>query len=371
MVYVEHASVGDLMQNPFFFGGRIENPEFFVGREAELRRIFNALETLHTGQMQHISVVGERRIGKSSLLYHVTQVYPQRLAQPAAYHFAFVDLDNPHCHTRSGLLDYLLDRLGLPHPHRIDLPRFQETIERSQERRDLRLVLCLDEFEHLTRRRDEFPDAFFETLRALGANNHLAFLTASQTSLRALAQRGNLTSPFFNIFQILELGELSPAEARRLAERGLRCEPPFTPREVEQVLALAGGHPAKLQIAGKMLCEAKIEAAASGKPLRRRAWQQAYRRQVEYTFGKPPSRWRKPRGWLKAAARFVFVALPRGLGRFVLELAGRENFSPATAWMAGAGLIVLIALLLLRVLTLEEVQRRIASWVCLLHPGDC
>ena len=55
------------MSNPFYYGGRVE-PDQFVGRQSELRRIFAALEIAHTGQMQSVSVVGPRRIGKSSLL---------------------------------------------------------------------------------------------------------------------------------------------------------------------------------------------------------------------------------------------------------------------------------------------------------------
>ena len=72
------------MPNPFFFGGHITDPAKFVGRKAELRRIAALLETAHTGQMQSVSIVGERRIGKSSLLFHLKQVYPQWLTQPDA-----------------------------------------------------------------------------------------------------------------------------------------------------------------------------------------------------------------------------------------------------------------------------------------------
>jgi len=51
------------MPNPFYYGGHV-SPEQFVGRKAELARIFSALEVAHSGQMQSVSVVGPRRIGK-------------------------------------------------------------------------------------------------------------------------------------------------------------------------------------------------------------------------------------------------------------------------------------------------------------------
>lgn len=69
------------MPNPFFFAGKITDPRHFVGREKELKRIFGYLDTAHTGQIQHASVVGERRIGKSSLLYHISQVYDNYLPE--------------------------------------------------------------------------------------------------------------------------------------------------------------------------------------------------------------------------------------------------------------------------------------------------
>jgi len=55
-----------MMSNPFYYGGHVQ-PDQFVGRKAELRRIFSALETAHTGQLQSVSVVGPRRIGVSML----------------------------------------------------------------------------------------------------------------------------------------------------------------------------------------------------------------------------------------------------------------------------------------------------------------
>jgi AAA+ ATPase superfamily predicted ATPase len=53
------------MQNPFICRGKIEAPNLFWGRSEEIRDIKTRLAT-----MQSVSIVGERRIGKSSLLYH-------------------------------------------------------------------------------------------------------------------------------------------------------------------------------------------------------------------------------------------------------------------------------------------------------------
>lgn len=58
------------MPNPFFYGGRVD-PSQFIGREKELRNIFNCLETAHTGQLQSVSIVGPHRMGRSSLAWAI------------------------------------------------------------------------------------------------------------------------------------------------------------------------------------------------------------------------------------------------------------------------------------------------------------
>ena len=52
--------------NPFFYRGAIRRVEDFVGREAEINQI---LGLLRNGQS--VSLIGPRRIGKSSLLLHL------------------------------------------------------------------------------------------------------------------------------------------------------------------------------------------------------------------------------------------------------------------------------------------------------------
>jgi ATP-dependent Clp protease ATP-binding subunit ClpA len=55
--------------NPFTFGNPIKEPERFYGRSAEIRQIINRLlSSAH----ESTSIVGERRIGKTSLLYHLS-----------------------------------------------------------------------------------------------------------------------------------------------------------------------------------------------------------------------------------------------------------------------------------------------------------
>ncbi len=57
-----------MYNNPFTFGNPIKEPGRFIGREAEIRQIVNRLlSSAH----ELTSVIGERRIGKTSLLLHL------------------------------------------------------------------------------------------------------------------------------------------------------------------------------------------------------------------------------------------------------------------------------------------------------------
>lgn len=241
------------MPNPFFYGGRITKPENFIGRTKELQTIFSALEIAHSGQLQHVQVVGPRRIGKSSLLYHITQIYKQRLTQPEKYRFVYVDLDDARCHTLEGLLKHILSQLNIS--GKPTLAKFQEAMEELNHNQGIYPVLCMDEFEHLTKHRDKFPNEVFEVWRSLASGSKIAFITSSQISLGQLIQQGNLTSTFHNIFIYLELGNFTEAEARSLLARN--TDRPFVEDEINKLFKLAGYQPAHLQIAAKLFYEAK------------------------------------------------------------------------------------------------------------------
>jgi hypothetical protein len=288
------------MPNPFVYGGRIEDPHHFVGRKAELQYIFDRLEAvLQTGQPQSISVVGPRRIGKSSLLYHLTQVYRQRLSQPAAYLFACLDLESAACQTLSGLLGTALQSLleqvqkergevarelrrrlqAIQSGHAVTLVEFEETVKDIGRLPGPRRwpVLCLDELERLVEEPDEFPLDAYQSWRSLISANQIIFIVASMRSLVQLAQLSGLTSPFFNVFDrtLLPLGELPPAEAEELLERGRACDRPFSDDECQRILRLAGHHPWRLQVTGSLVYEAKAGGrAVDWKAVRRRYEQQ-------------------------------------------------------------------------------------------------
>jgi len=72
------------MKNPYWNRKMIRDLKYFFGREKEMEKIFAAIEAPHP---QNILIVGERKIGKSSLLYYIFQssIEKQKLAHPEKY----------------------------------------------------------------------------------------------------------------------------------------------------------------------------------------------------------------------------------------------------------------------------------------------
>lgn len=327
------------MPNPFFFGGKIVTPRHFVGREKELKKIFGYLNTEHTGQIQHVSVLGQRRIGKSSLLYHLTQVKYKHLKIPEPYRLAYLDLQDPRCHTVENLLHHTLEELGLVAPTTITLEIFYETIEKSREESGLWPVLLMDEFEKLIERPKKFTDDFYDALRSLGNNNLLGIVTASQHSLKELAAQEKLTSPFFNIFHQIKLGEFGDGEVTALLNRGRVSDRPFSESDFQEIIKIAGNHPGRLQIVSSLVYEAKAnDQTLNWKAIKNEA-------QAEPAFDANAISGYQKKNWLKNAAVWLFINLPQIIGRAFLELIGREDVADTTAWFWGiVWLIVAVVL---------------------------
>ncbi|MFC1975109.1 CHAT domain-containing protein [Chloroflexota bacterium] len=240
-------------KNPYANRAVIKDPVAFVGRTAELQDLYSLLAAV-----QSCSVVGPRRIGKSSLLYYLTQpaVYGAHLSDPDSYIFGFMDLQElaslepddffftaveQLSRASQGGLDVDLDRDGTRSGFRRFLMRVSDA--------GLRLVLCCDEFEMLSRNAN-FGVDFFTYLRGLCSNYNLALVTSSRTSLFDLCHQGDLqTSQFWNIFVERTLGLMPEHEATVLINEPFTgAGGTLTHEDVAFVLNLAGRYPFFIQI---------------------------------------------------------------------------------------------------------------------------
>lgn len=266
--------------NPFFNRHRITDPAYFFGREREIEALYSAIAT-----RQCRSIVGERKMGKSSLLSHLAD--PNSLRQhgfdPDKYVFVYIDLEGMANITYEEFWPELLDRMETALPKQAselramvsDLSmqpdvRFMQVrrLLRRVDRAGLTMVLMLDEFESLAAN-EAFSSSFYGELRSLAGEMGIVYITASRRSLYDLTYQhaDTLSSPFFNIFSEEPLRLLPHQEAvlllGKLSLRGV-TKRPFTPTQIETLIHLAGPHPFFLQLAGYYLYACTDEQAALG-----------------------------------------------------------------------------------------------------------
>ncbi len=245
------------LENPFYHRGAIRRAADFYGREAVMAEI---LGLLRNGQS--VSLIGPRRIGKSSLLINLGREEVRHAFQVASPQAVFVLIDcqelggSPAEEVYDALYAGLLEGAQAAH---LSLEGLIEASDYRALDRVLHqitaagaaVVVLLDEFELLAANNQLTPH-FFARLRGLTTKYGLAYLTASQRPLFAItADEQVLSSPFFNIFVTIPLGLFSPEEAvgllhQRLASGDLTFSPPVQ----EWLLKLVGRHPFFLHLAG-------------------------------------------------------------------------------------------------------------------------
>jgi tRNA A-37 threonylcarbamoyl transferase component Bud32 len=263
--------------NPFFNRQRITDPAYFYGREREVEALYSAIAT-----RQCRSIVGERKLGKSSLLTQLAQ--PATLREhgldPAEYLFIYIDLEGMANIGYNEFWPELVDRLEAALPaEQADLRQAalqlldQEEIRfmqvrrlfRRLERAGLTVVLMLDEFESLAGN-GAFNAGFYGELRSLAGEIGVVYLTASKRSLYELTFRDadTLSSPFFNIFSEERLGLMTAVEAEEMLitlwALG-ESPPPLSLEDCRYLLELTGPHPFFAQMAAAYLYQERQEQA--------------------------------------------------------------------------------------------------------------
>lgn len=250
------------MLNPYVSRGPVRNPEMFFGRKHEINEIAAFLRG-----NQSVSIVGPRKIGKTSLLFHLMrhEVWHQYGLDDQNL-FVYMDcevlgdLDHTEIFRQFGVeMEIALDKYHLdPEPdltRAIESPSrlFWERAIRKLNQRGLRVVLILDEFERLSLNAS-LDVNFFNALRSAAGRYQLAYITASAHPLIELTYSGRsqeiLSSPFFNIFALRSLGLLEQADALALIrEPSTAINSPIDPETEKRIYEMVGGYPLGLQIA--------------------------------------------------------------------------------------------------------------------------
>jgi hypothetical protein len=223
------------VKSPFIVGSPAEEPEHFFGRQLELEEIRHAL-----AQRQPVQLVGETRMGKTSLLGRVPELLPK---------------DRPVVRINAkGLAGHSSKDMVLAIAHSLD--RRPEVESRTKdERTDSFLTtiellapcaVLIDEADAIAQGGHGFDKRFFEQCRTLCQRRRLIWVSASHSKLGVLFQRRGLASRFLNESKIVQVGQLDSDAADALVSV-------LGPALAGRARELAGGFPLGLQWLGHEL----------------------------------------------------------------------------------------------------------------------
>jgi hypothetical protein len=255
--------------NPFFNRSAIQDPALFIGREDLIRKIFSKIAA---GKPQSVSLFGERRIGKSSVLSFINtpEAKKQFLPHPEKYLFAYIDFQQFVQANPDTFFGTLLKNLHQNQGNNEEIviqsngyDKFKEYVIQCQSR-NLCIILLFDEFEKITKN-TAFDLDFYSFLRFIGCNYQVAFITSSFAVLQELCHSKVIAaSPFFNIFSSFHVLPFTPIEAEQLITSYLDyCKAPFSFKDYySDIFGETGFFPFFIQIYCSILYE-KVSVDAS------------------------------------------------------------------------------------------------------------
>ena len=285
------------MINPYQNRKAIENPDNFFGRKKEIKRIFTLISD--AAEPQSISIVGERKIGKSSLLHFIKNEAARRkyLKDFDDYIFAYVKLRNFLGYETEEFCEILLKELLSATSEEILLTRnniFQklEQFIRLLSSKGKKIIVMLDEFDSV-QEMPAFNSDLLDYFRSLSSGYPLSFITSSRTPIRELTEAIDTsqtetedTSPFFNIFYNISLGYLEKQEALELIEKpSSRQKVRFNREDKDFINENAFLHPFFIQLACCHLFNLRKKASkVNGEKLDKNVYDLLFQRFYEETI---------------------------------------------------------------------------------------
>jgi hypothetical protein len=358
---------------PFVLGRPLRPTERIFGRDEALKFIGRQL-----ANFGNVNVVGERRMGKSSVLNHLighqSEYIPARPDQPPVV-LARVDLQGLSTaaqffgHALRELLAHLPDsrsaeasqfaeqRRQLEQKPEITYEQFEAMLRRLRDKGRICIlpVIVVDEFEQLLEESaaQGFPyPEFFDRLSALKTADLLAMVIASRCELKEYfndpGRPKGWTSKFPRYFPPCTLERLSDTDAEALLLQ--KSDHPLTLQEARLARQWAAGHPCHLQAAGAAWYEAK----ASGHPAR---WAS---NRFETLKGSTciegaTNNARRPgtrRGPRRLITRLLWT-IPFSIGRLAQRLG--VKIDDVAAWIIGAVVIIVCVFALMNIVQGTEV----------------
>ncbi|MDM8563366.1 ATP-binding protein [Candidatus Marithioploca araucensis] len=236
-------------QNPYVCGSSLRgNSAVFYGRGRELGGILGVLG--NPDKPGNVSILGERRIGKSSLL---NQLYQALAAIPhfVTIHTTMQNWSIDSQATFFSQLHQVICNALKKQPNAVDdFAHFRDFIL-DYANKGYRFVLMIDEFDKMTDN-PNFDATFFSNMRALGERHEyqFAYMLSSYAPLSDICHEGGIQeSKFWNIFgREYTLGLLAKKEAAQLIQEPMQRSLNNDFKQTQDIFAYSGYHPAFIQI---------------------------------------------------------------------------------------------------------------------------
>jgi hypothetical protein len=326
-------------RNPFVYGGPVDVGGF-IGRQHEVKVLFEQVTNRVRGS---VAVIGERRIGKTSLLHYIAapDVLRRWNLDEQSSIFLFVDCGAIAPMTTTRFWQDILRRLRRELERRRRFDRLVSKVTELIGQTDIRttdieflledlcdeqllLVMLLDEFEWVVR---TDPDGEAATRELLGgiralinhASRALSVIVATRRPLDEICRDLRfMGSPFYNNFVYLHLRPFSRQEADSLLDQMLKNTPVvFSPAARTLIDELAGTHPLLLQAAAACVFDALEDAGPA--PIDRRLVLERFMDQTDHQW---QDLWR----WSTQGEQEVLMKLAKHVtgGRSLLEAKPQE-----------------------------------------------
>jgi hypothetical protein len=231
--------------NPYIAGAPVHNQEMFFGRERLLRRILNVLH--HNSLM----ITGERRIGKTTFLYHLRRVLEGDEGSDFRFFPVAIDLQGvPEEAFFTTLMSDVVDALKLS-PDTLAGLRFRSDVERYDGRdfshdlqrvleelktrtpKKVKLALLIDEVDVL----NEYSERVNQRLRSIFMKTFSEHLVAVMSGVGVRRVWNSEGSPWYNFFDEIELTPFTREEAEALVREPVEGFFRWDNDAVERILA--------------------------------------------------------------------------------------------------------------------------------------
>jgi hypothetical protein len=232
--HIPEQPVIELRGNPFISRMPVRG-KFFFGRANLIKKIFQCVE-----KGQSVSLVGEQRSGKTSILLRLRDVKEQYLAPPEQHALIFLDFSGLDYHNERDIWLTLLTALSQELNHAsLELPLTQaieqlksgkpipltlQTFFRSLAQ-EVRTTFLFDEFDVIADKNRPVDSDFCKHLRTLvnDPETHIVYVIATRQQLDEVENclygtDGPPHSPLFNIFKKLPVPVFYKKDAEQMVK---------------------------------------------------------------------------------------------------------------------------------------------------------